>query len=353
MPESIITVSRSFFHQVVKPVLDRHFPAETAQTAFGLFGYGSEAMGLDDEFSRDHHFGLRIDALMPEAVFQSAAPRMMRAVADELPSTFMGHSLREGHLAGTGLSCDSLEAFLYRTIGLRQAPVSWTDWLSIPEEDINHIVNGEVWHDEAGTFSALRHVFDSYYPEPVRIRRIAHWCRYFSGMGTYALKRALLRQNIYYANIAFSRCVRWGVQLAFMLERVYFPYDKWIMHAFRALPVMYPRMGDLVAEAVALSTPWPRKLELMHRIADIIDAELVRQELIAPHDRFGVSPTSGYRLLEHAYAELIQRCPESIRTLVPEWDQVFLEEFHSGYVASLSLAEWDGILDLKPRTETS
>ena len=34
-------------------------------------------------------------------------------------------------------------------------------------------------------------------PEPVRLRRIAHWCRYYSGMGTYALKRGkTLRQRI-------------------------------------------------------------------------------------------------------------------------------------------------------------
>jgi hypothetical protein len=32
-----------------------------------------------------------------------------------------------------------------------------------------------------------------YYPEPVRRRRIAHWCRYFSGMGIYALTHPLLR----------------------------------------------------------------------------------------------------------------------------------------------------------------
>ena len=36
--------------------------------------------------------------------------------------------------------------------------------------------------------SRNRAAFDGYYPEPVRLRRIAHWCRYISGMGAYALE---------------------------------------------------------------------------------------------------------------------------------------------------------------------
>src|SRR4051794_14403943 len=84
----IMEVSRLFFRQVVLPILEREFPEETAQTAFGLFGYGSEALGLDDAYSRDHHFGLRIDALMPEPLFKSRGQAMMQTVAANLPSHF-------------------------------------------------------------------------------------------------------------------------------------------------------------------------------------------------------------------------------------------------------------------------
>ena len=52
-------------------ILQEHFPEETAQTAFGVFGYGSEVLNLDDEYSSDHHWGLRINALMPNQLFES------------------------------------------------------------------------------------------------------------------------------------------------------------------------------------------------------------------------------------------------------------------------------------------
>jgi hypothetical protein len=348
MSDSIIEISHDFFNQIVRPILEEHFPEESAQSAFGVFGYGSEALKLDDEYSRDHHWGLRIDALMPEQVFQNKREAIMQVLAHNLPESFKGHSLREGHVAGAGLAPDSFEAFLARTVGIKHPPKTYQDWLSLPEEDVMHIINGEVWYDPSGKFTAIRTAFQEYYPEPVRLRRIAHWCRYFSGMGSYALKRAILRNNDFYAITAFGKAIRWGVQLAFMIDRQYYPYDKWLMAFFERLPRLYKPLGPIVNEAVSLTSSWERKLELLHHMADILDQTMVADGIIKPHPTFGRSETSGYRLLEHAYAELIHGVPEEIKTVVPIWDQIYLEEFHSSYVNSIELSTWDEVLNLKP-----
>ena len=348
MSESIIEISRAFFEEIVKPILEEHFPAETRQTAFGVFGYGSEALRLDDEYSRDHHWGLRIDALMPPAVFEQKRHAIMATLQANLPDSYRGHSLREGHLAGAGLAPDNLQAFLTRTIGIDHAPHNYREWLQIPEEDIIHIVNGEVWSDPVGEFSQIRQVFQGYYPEPVRLRRIANWCRFFSGMGTYALKRAILRNNEFYATTRFSNAIRLGIQLAFLLDKQYFPYDKWLMAYLERLPRLGQPMLPLVNEAVKLSTGWERKLDLLHTITDLLDAALVADGVIKPHPKFAISPTSGYRLMEHAYAEIIQGLPAELKTVVPVWDQIYMEAFHSGFVDGLDLATWDGMLQLKP-----
>lgn len=351
MQQSTVEVSREFFWQVVKPILEREFPAEMAQTAFGVFGYGSEALYLDDEISRDHHWGLRIDALMPDELFNRQREAMMQAVSANLPPSFQGYSLREGLIPGKGLALDSLPAFLVRTIGLDHAPETYLEWLSVPEEDIIHVINGEVWHDPTGRFTAVRQSLMNYYPEPVRRRRIAHWCRYFSGMGAYALQRAILRGDEYYATTAFAKAVRWAIQLAFLLDRQYFPYDKWLMTHFERLPRMAGLLRPLVYEALRFSTPWERKLELLNEMADVIDAVLVADGLIEPHPRFVGSPTSGYRLLENAYAELIKGLPGDIKTVVPVWDQIHFERFHSAYVDSLDLTTWRELLNLREESE--
>lgn len=346
-----IKTSRDLFFQVVKPVLEREFPEETAQTAFGVFGHGSEALYLDDEISQDHHWGLRIDAVMPHDIFESRSQDMQHAVRSNLPSSFRGYSLREGFISGKGLAFDDLPAFLRRTIGIEHIPETYVEWLNMPEEDIIHVINGEVWYDPSGHFTAIRQALMNYYPEPVRCRRIAHWCRYFSGMGTYALKRAILRGNEFYATTAFAKAIRLGVQLAFLLDRRYFPYDKWLMAYFERLPRMAGPLRPLVYQAVKLSTPWERKLEMLNEMADVIDETLVADGLISPHPRFTGSATSGYRLLENAYAELIKSLPDEIKTLVPVWDQIHFEEFHSAYVDSLDIDTWRELLNLRVKSE--
>ena len=348
LSQSIIDVSHQFFNEIVKPILLEHFPDETAQTAFGVFGYGSEVLGLDDQYSSDHHWGLRINALIPDYLVSIRKERMLQAVADNLPDTYQGHALREGYTGVKSLEIDSLEGFLQRTVGIISPPESYQEWLAIPEEDVTHVVNGEIWFDPSGCFSTIRRTFNAYYPEPVRLRRIAHWCRYFSGMGSYALKRAILRNNEYYAAVAFGKAIRWGIQLAFMLDKTYYPYDKWLMTYLEQLPRLGTPLLPLVTEAVKLSTPWERKYELLNQLADVLDQTMVADGIIKPHPQFAESPTSGYRLLEHAYAEIIQSLPTDIQTVVPVWDQIYLEEFHSGYVASLDIAAWDNVLNLRP-----
>ncbi len=349
MPKSIIEISHEFFDEVLAPILQHKFPVETAQIAFGVFGYGSEVLQLDDDYSSDHHWGLRVDALIPADLFNARGKEILEVVEKDLPETFQGHSLRTGYVGSKALSLRSLEGFLDQTIGITQPPKTHAEWLQIPEEDIIHVTNGTIWRDDSGQFSAIRTALNAYYPEPVRLRRIAHWCRYFSGMGTYALQRAILRNNEHYASIAFGKAIRWGVQLAFMLESKYYAYDKWTLTYLPQLPRLGAPVKLLVDEAVRLTTPWTRKLELLNDLADLLDRIMVEDGIIRPHPPFQASPTSGYRLTEHAYAEIIQGLPVEIQTLVPVWDQIHMERMHSGYVAGLELSVWDDTLNLKPR----
>jgi hypothetical protein len=218
--------------------------------------------------------------------------------------------------------------------------------MSIPEEEIAHLTNGEVWHDPTGRFTELRAAFANHYPEPIRLRRIAHWCRFYSGMGTYALKRAILRRDDLYASIAFGKAVRLGAQLAFLIERRFFPYDKWLLRAMSDLPRLGEPVSKLLTYVCKCDLTWEKKLGKLDALSVLLDQAMVGDGLIRPHPRFEGSPTSGLRLLEHAYAELIQKAPDDLKCVWPQWDQVFLETFHAGYVDGLDLEEWDRILGL-------
>ena len=53
-----IDLSREFFHDVVRPLLDEAIPDVPYSAA--LIGRGSEVLGFDDEMSRDHNWEPRV-----------------------------------------------------------------------------------------------------------------------------------------------------------------------------------------------------------------------------------------------------------------------------------------------------
>ena len=341
----ILEISRCFFSEIVLPILEKDFPEIVRNSACGFFGYGSECLGMDDHYSQDHHFGLRVNMLVPDHMMNQTA-QLVKILPDKLPNSYQGISLRVGHVEGIGVTPESLEGFLSRTIGITFEPKTFEDWLKIPEEDIIHVINGEVWHDPTQRFSKIRSVLQGYYPDAVWKRRIAHWCRYFSGMGLYALKRAVLRRNWIYATTTFGRTLKWSMELAFLLNRTYFPYDKWLYPFFEELPSLATEMKPLLDEAVLDQSNWERRIQIFEQISDLLDQRMVDLQIVPPHPRFTGSPTSGYRLLEHNYAAIMQTLPSDIVSLVPLWDQVYLESFHSGYVAQLPIEDWDRVLNL-------
>ena len=96
----IVDTSRAFFEEVVQPILERDIPDIAGQAACGMFGYGSECYGMDDQVSRDHHFGLRVDMLLPDELHQSRAKRSPKRSVNSCPrafadSTFGKVTLRE------------------------------------------------------------------------------------------------------------------------------------------------------------------------------------------------------------------------------------------------------------------
>ena len=72
---------------------------------------------------------------------------------------------------------------------------------------------------------------------------------------------------------------------------------------------MYDRLGELVGEALTPSISWQCKLGLLDRMI----------EASSPHPPLTGSPTSGYRLTEHAYKALL-KVPREIRRVMPLCD---------------------------------
>ena len=75
---------------------------------------------------------------------------------------------------------------------------------------------------------------------------------------------------------------------------------------------------------------------------------MVADGIIQPHPKFVGNESSGYRLMEHAYKELLAQVPDELKTVIPLWDQVFHEKFVVDYVDGLDTDTWHGLLNLTP-----
>ena len=343
-----LALARRFFEKVAKPAMEKHCPEILREAACGLFGQGSECFGFDDIYSRDHHWGPRVMVLLPDDYIVKVEPEVWQKTTKDFPAYFEGFKVVGGLLGGAGLEPESISSFLTRAIGRKELPRTFSDWLDIPEEDLAHVVNGEVWHDERGEFTKVREYIKGYYPDEVWRRRIAHWCRYASGMALYAMKRAELRQNTVFHFTAFGRTLKMTMELVCMLNRTYFPYDKWLYPTFARLEHLAPDMLPLIDEATAYDTSWERRISICEELHTMLDAYMVGLGLVTPHPKYKTHPTSGLRILERSYQELIKSVPEEIKRHTPLWDQKYLEEFICGYVNGLSQEEWLRLLHLEP-----
>src|SRR3989344_9092828 len=85
-----LELSKLFYTQEVKPILDKHFPDLKYSAA--LFGWGSEVLGYDTAISRDHHWGARVLLFLSESDHEKLESQISKALSDNLPVQFMGYS---------------------------------------------------------------------------------------------------------------------------------------------------------------------------------------------------------------------------------------------------------------------
>jgi hypothetical protein len=80
-----LELSRRFYFEAVRPILEREFP--NVDHAAALIGHGSEVLGFDDERSRDHQWGPRVQLFVTEL---RSADRITEAMANRLPLRVAG-----------------------------------------------------------------------------------------------------------------------------------------------------------------------------------------------------------------------------------------------------------------------
>jgi len=281
-------LSREYFANTAAPKFDAAFPDLAARAAAGLVGNGSECFGYDDEISRDHDWGVDFFIWLPERDRgRIGAVRQWKLdLFEKYPPPYPRTRSEYGARIGVMTSGD----FYTQLIGFPNGPQTITDWRRVPEENLAMAVNGAVFVDRCGEFSATRSYLLDYYPEDLRKKKIAARCMAIAQTGQYNFKRSVAREDWVTVRTVLSRFTDNVISMIFLLNRVFKPYYKWAFRRMLELPILGSECAELLRHMAVTGALDDRSVASLD--ADIgalcaaIIKELRNQGLADSDDRF-------------------------------------------------------------------
>ena len=241
-----------------------------------------------------------------------------------LPGDFAGFPARNTSARGDGrVGVFEISSFYGRFIGAEQPPESLLRWLYLPEEKLACAVNGEVFEDPLGEFGRIRASLLSYYPEDVRIKKIAARAAVMAQTGQYNYGRCMRRGDSVAAGLALGQFVKAALSMIYLLNRRYAPYYKWMFRGLGDAPVLgealplLQRLSELGDQRGAWEEPRPegwnpyvnrldRKVNLIEKVCGLVAAELKRQGLTGRDDDFLENHT--WEIMERIQDPQLRKC---------------------------------------------
>ncbi|MBA3367483.1 MAG: DUF4037 domain-containing protein [Geodermatophilaceae bacterium] len=235
-------LSRRFHAEVVGPVV-RGGLGEIPYAA-AMLGDGSDVLGYDDDISPDHDFGPKVQLVLPPGV----DPEPLLAVLAQLPTRYEGYPVLYGSTSSSngwsqGQPAVSTPEELFRArLGFDPAAgIDLADWLTTPTQILATLTSGPVFHDQAGLLTERREAL-RWYPDDVwRYVLAAAWLRIDQEepfVGRTGGSGDELGSRIITARIARDQ-----MKLAFLIDRRWAPYSKWLGRGFadlRLAPLLTP-----------------------------------------------------------------------------------------------------------------
>jgi hypothetical protein len=261
-----LTLSKLYFLEAVKPILDAQFPQLRYDAA--RIGSGSEVLGFDTPRSMDHHWGCRVQLFIVDDEKAEYGAAVDLALRRGLPRSFRGFptSMREipgepgvlefDHSPGDEVNHQvlfcTLGDFLSDTLAWKPGQtLEVSDWLTFPQQRLRSLTAGGVWHSGLGDLQRIRAQF-AWYPHDVWLYLLA------AGWARIAQEDAFIGRTGEVndetgSRIITARLVHDLMMLCYLMERVYAPYAKWFGTAFAQLKCA-PEITPILDAALRANT---------------------------------------------------------------------------------------------------
>lgn len=310
-----LVLSERYFYELGLPMLAEKYPGYQERIAAGLVGEGSECFGFDDEISRDHDWGPSFCLWLTREDHEAIGESLQNEL-DNLPGEFRGFAARKDSLWGRGRTgVFEIGEFYRRFLGSDQVPGSLREWRAIPEGNLAVATNGKVFIDPAGKFTEFREKLKEFYPEDIRLKKIASRCMSMAQSGQYNFLRCARRGEYLAAEYAKSQFAADAISMVFLLNRRYRPFYKWMHRAMKMLPVLGNTVFELLSRLYDAEEPGAERLKY-ERKNDLI--EQVSLCVIHELQREGLSASASDFLLDHGPQVQLGIADPMIRK-IPVW----------------------------------
>ncbi len=306
MNSEVTDKSRRFYENKVAPMIREKFPEYEKRIAVGLSGEGSDCFGYDDFISRDHDFGTGVCLWLTEEDFHKFG-RFLSIAYNELVDSIPGADLTARLRERRGVM--TIDGFYSNILGTKisaqECVIDDETWRALDHSCLATAVNGEVFRDDVGVFTAFRKKLLEYYPDRIWRERIAMELHRFSAALQVNYSRCMGRKDTVAAEICRATGLEAAMELYFLMRRTYPPYYKW---TFRALSEIdgeesFARHVKELAEAHVSLAAWehirymPDNLNVSDKVVVISEqiAEMLRDMLI----KSGLSTCDAAYLEEH------------------------------------------------------
>lgn len=324
-----VALAHDYFDAVVAPLLSERCP--DLRYAAARVGSGSDVLGLDDDTSRDHDWGLRLQLFVDE----EAAGRVEATLNGHLPETFQGYPCRLTFTGQTvpklAIDVATVHQFALDELGFnpaRSSP-STSDWLSVSGQAALEVTAGAVFEDRVGDLSRLREAM-IWYPHDIwRFVVACDWQRIDQELPL--MGRAGDRGDDLGSRLIAARLVDVIIHLAFMLCRTWPPYSKWRGTLFAQLPIAESIGHDL--QSVLTAADWRSRTDkvrvALDHLADLqrsVDLPMTDQPVAAFWDRpyLHVAPGLVPAIIDSIEDLAVRRLPVGLGSIDQRTDNVDL-----------------------------
>ncbi|MDR2006414.1 MAG: DUF4037 domain-containing protein [Acidaminococcales bacterium] len=231
-----LELARRYYESMGAEMIRLRFPSYQDRIAAGLAGEGSECFGFDDEISQDHDWGPGFCLWLADGDFAEIGAEL-QASYDALDPTPLGYAGRKNTPEAAGRVGVLRTGDFYRKfIGLARSPASLAEWRRIQEYFLAQATNGAVFHDPLGDFSRIRESLLEFYPEDIRVKKIAARAAVMAQTGQYNYPRCVRRNELVAALATLSEFAGKTCSMLHLLNKRYTPFYKWMHRSVLGLP---------------------------------------------------------------------------------------------------------------------